>query len=484
MSTAIAANTTWDIETDVVVVGYGAAGCAAAITAHDAGARVTVLEKMPAGGGNSLLSSGIFFSPRSPEAARYVEALCFNKTSPEIIETYVEGCMRTVGWLKELGAEIEPFEPVDASYPRRIPSWPNFPAADEMEYCIVSGATDGFRAKPLWKLLSGNVESRGIAVMTGTPAKELITDGNGEVVGVVAEREGKRVSVRASKAVVLTCGSFEYNEAMREAYLPYTPLVPIGNPGNTGDGVMMAQKVGAALWHMSAFYGWFVFKTPEYPGGFSINFQAPSFVYVDKGGWRFTNEAGWESHERSKGTMTFLPERPNYPQLPVFAVFDEVARRKAPLVGRVAGISSYQWSLDNSREVERGWIRRANSFAELASQIGIDAKGLVRTIERYNENCKAGRDSEFNRSREALALIATPPYYAIPLWPACVTASGGPRRDKEARVVGEDGHPIRRLYVAGGLGSIWGFLTLTGGGLTDGMVFGRIAGRNAAREAN
>ncbi len=429
-----------------------------------------------------MLSSGILFAPTTPRAIKHVEAMCFNTTPQDVMEAYVDGCLRLDGWLRGIGGQTQIFDAPDVTIPRRLPCWPNFPGADDVEYRTVSGATDVFRAKPLWKLLANSVESRGIALMTNMAAKELATDLNGQVVGVVAEREGRRIAIEARKGVILTCGSFEYNEAMRDAYLPITPLEPLGHPGNTGDGLVMAQRVGASFWHMSTFYGWPVFKVPENGGTFSINFQAPSFIYVDKDGRRFTDEGSWESHERSKALITYMPNRPNYPHLPIYAIFDDVVRRKAPLVGRVATTSSYDWSLDNSAEVARGWIIRAGTIGELARRIDVDEAILVKTVDRYNENSGAGRDREFGRPRETLAPISTPPYYAIELWPGLATASGGPRRDREARVLGEAGRPVPRLYAAGGLGSIWGFLTLAGGGLTDGMVFGQIAGRNAAAE--
>lgn len=471
------------MESDVVVVGYGSGGAAAAITACDNGAKVIILEKMPAGGGNSRLSSGILFNPTGPGAIKHVEALCFNKTSKNVIQAYVEGCMRIKEWIKELGGETVGYQILNVIYPTLgIPNWPNFPGAEHTQLQIVAGgADDELPAMPLWRLLTNNVERRGIKVMTDTPAKELMTNQKGEVVGVVAEREGEKISIKAKKAVILTCASFDYNEAMKDTYLPLTPLYAIGNPGNTGDGIVMAQKVGASLWHMSSFFGWFVFKAPEYAPAFSINFHSPSFIFVDKDGRRFGDEVGWEGHERSKVLTIFMPDRPNYPHLPAYAIFDDVNRRKGP-VSRLSGAIDYKWSLDNSKEIAKGWIKRGRTIGELAKQISVDEATLTKTVSKYNEYFRVGRDADFGRSKATLEPIEVAPYYAIEIWPGLGTATGGPRRDKEARVLNNEGKPIPRLYAAGGLGSIWGLLTLAGGGLTDAIVFGRIAGRNAAAE--
>lgn len=472
------------IETDIVVVGYGSAGATAAITAHDKGARVIVLEKMPAGGGNSRLSAAMLLTATGPEAMKHVEALCFGKTSREIIEAYVEGCMRINDWIKELGGETVVYQNPVVTYPTSgFPCWPNVPGWEYTELRrVAGGGIDELPAMPLWRLLSDNVGRRGIEVMTNTPAKELITNERDEIVGVVAQREGGDISIKARKAVILACGSFEYNEAMKDAFLPLTPVYAIGNPGNTGDGLVMAQKVGAALWHMSSFFGWFVFKTAEYKAAFTIRFHHPSFIYVDKNGRRFANETGSEVHEVSKVLMTFVPSRNNYPHLPAYGIFDDVTRRKGPLCGIVSGANDYKWSLDSSKEISKGWISQGKTIGDLARRISVDEAILSNTIAKYNEYCKVGKDAEFDRSKETLEPIQVAPYYAIEIWPGIGTASGGPRRDKEARVVNNEGKPIPRLYVAGGLGSIWGFLTLSGGGLTDAIVFGWIAGRNAAVE--
>ena len=103
------------------------------------------------------------------------------------------------------------------------------------------------------------------------------------------------------------------------------------------------------------------------------------------------------------------------------------------------------------------------------------------TIRRYNEYCKVGKDADFGRSKEDLRVLE-PPFHAIRLWPAFVNTQGGPRRDKESRVLDPEGHPIPRLYAAGELGSIWGYLYQGACNITEALVFGRIAGENAAAE--
>ena len=130
----------------------------------------------------------------------------------------------------------------------------------------------------------------------------------------------------------------------------------------------------------------------------------------------------------------------------------------------------------------KGWIIRTKTIAELARRISADESTLESTIAKYNEYCEAGKDADFGRPKEHLRAIKGPPYYAIKLQPMLINTQGGPRRDKQARVIDVDGKPIPRLYAAGELGSIWGFMYQGANNVSECLVFGRIAGRNAAAE--
>lgn len=472
-----------EIQIDIAVIGYGGAGATAAITARDNGANVIILEKMPTGGGNTVLSTGILLVPKEQEAIHFVEALCFGTTSTEIIKSYINGSMMVNEWIKELGSEAEIYNPLDPVYPPRFPNWPHFPAVEHMELRRVTGPVGEKRGITLWRLLTGNVEHRGIQVMTNTQAKELVTNQQGEVIGVVAERDGQEISIQTKKGVILTCGGFEYNEDMRNTYLPLTPTYPSNHPGNAGDGIVMAQKAGAALWHMSSFSGGYTFKAPEYTAGFSLYFHNPSYIFVDKDGRRFADETGWETHNMWRMFMVFMRLHSNHPHLPAYAIFDDTVRRKGPLSGVIlSSVNEYKWSLDNSEEIAKGWIKKSKTINDLARQISIDEVILANTVAEYNEYCDTGRDVDWNRSKETLEPIKVAPYYAIEIWPSMGVTSGGPRRDKEARVLNNQGQPVPRLYSAGELGSIWGSLSTAGCNLMDAIVFGRIAGQNAANE--
>ncbi len=277
---------------------------------------------------------------------------------------------------------------------------------------------------------------------------------------------------------MLACGGFEADPELRDTYLPL-PLVSVGHQGNTGDSLTLAAQAGAALWHMSAFFGWFAFVHPDHLAGFTLDVHAPSFIYIDADGHRFADETGWEVHDKVRCATTYLPRRTNRPHQPGHIVFDEKARQAGPLNGIVGTPNDYVWSADNTAEVMQGWIKRGSSAEELAAATALPVESLTATLHAYERAVRAGYDNEFGRAAPTLVALE-PPLYAIEMWPGVATASGGPRRDAGARVLRPGGDPIPGLYAAGAAGSVWGHLTEHGGGLTDAIVFGRIAGSQAA----
>jgi len=476
---------------DVLVVGGGASGSVAAITAHDIGADVIILEKMPTTGGNCAVSGGNICTPTDMKFAEYLNILSFGTTDPDINEALVNGAMENVEWIRKMGGEITPFKmPPVKIFPglEEGPGWPHLPGSQYMvKYNIQKeGSEKDTSGARLWKLLNRNVESRKIRVMTNTAAKEIMKDENGEVVGVLAEAGGEGISIKAKKAVILTTGSFENDEALKWEYLSAKPVKFLGSPGNKGDGIRLAQKVGADLWHMTAMGCTIGFQAPEFEAAFSVAFLNEGFLFVDKYGKRFMAEVGLEIHDFARFFSHLDAKNVEYPRLPSWAIFDDETRRSGPLYAGVVGYNqlSYKWSSDNSTEIAKGWIIKAESVEELSDKISVDKSVLEGTVTRYNDHCRAGNDADFGRTSGTLRAIEGPPYYCIQIWPAVYACLGGPRRDKEARVLNPDGKPIPRLYSAGEGGSVMGFLGHGGVSLSDCIVFGQIAGRNAASEKN
>lgn len=462
-------------EVDVLVVGFGAAGATAAIAAHDAGASVTVVEKTSSGGGNCVHSGGFLFEVDGPRAVDHLDALCFGKTDRIVLEAYARGLPGVPDFLESLGGTTAPLGM--EAFGGMLPSWPHFPGAGHVRYRQFVPLPSERPGDGLWRVLEAAAREREIPVAYGSPALDLVLD-RGRVVGAVVGRDGERRRIAARAGVILASGSFEADPELRDTYLPL-PLVSVGHQGNTGDTLRLAQAAGASLWHMSAFFGWLSFVHPDYAAGFTLDVHAPSFICVDGDGRRFADETGWEVHDRVRSLTAYLPRRPNRPQMPGWIIFDEAARRAGPLHGIVGSPNGYAWSPDNSAEVAAGWIRRGADAAELAAATGLDPAVLQATLANYATAVTRRRDEEFGREAGMLVPLL-PPLYAIQMTPGVATASGGPRRDAQARVLRPGGMPVPGLFAAGAAGSIWGHLTEHGGGLTDAIVFGRIAGSSCA----
>ena len=487
----------WHYETDVLVIGLGAAGATAAITAHDLGAEVLVIDKAPEAlrGGNSRVSGQIVFWPNDVEKAKaYFFAMAgayTDRISESLVNVWAVEMHANRAWLEQLG-----FDPAFVS----SVEFPNLPGSDCVEVMLHGKGPYG--EARLWdQVLEPAYLDRKILTMFDTAAVRLISQG-GEIVGVEAEQNGKLLKIRARRGVILTCGGFQNNQAMvRNYFTDLSCCYPLGTPYNTGDGIRMAMAVGADLWHMNNLAGPFLaFKSPEHPVGCRLGAaKANSYIFVGGDGTRFIGEAANFKVENGRqwspikhGKVLRNGRFVQYPcPMPIYMVFDETVRQSGGICGKASGFTfgwdvihgdCYQWSADNTREVEKGWIKRANTIEELAMLIGLSTE-LTNTVQRYNSACEMGRDLEWDRNPATLAPLLTPPYFAINLYPASLNTQGGPVRNEHAEVIDVEGRPIPRLYSAGELGSIYAYRYQAGGNLGECFAFGRIAGRSAASQS-
>jgi succinate dehydrogenase/fumarate reductase flavoprotein subunit len=478
----------WDYTADVVVIGYGAAGGNAAIAAHDAGPKVLILEKMDQAGGNSGVCHGGMVIPDTvSDAIEYYRKLSFGTVDEGMLRGFAEAIVGVPQLLNRFGATLK--------IGKRNPDFPTLWKYSIPAFRFNPTGKDGFQ------FLSRLVEKRKIQVMLKTPANGLIQiPETGEVVGVKAENEGREIYIKAERGVVLSCGGYENNPEMF-GYYNYPGLIdfvfPHGTPANTGDGLKMASAAGAYLWHTAALqWASFCAKVPSKQFGVAIGARIPwnaktgNFVFVNKYGKRFMKETRSIYHYKGPlDVLHFDHEHAEYPNVPAYLIFDEVHRKSGPIstkppdpVGYATVHKIYDWSDDNSAEIEKGWIIKADTIADLAGRIKVDRRGLEETISQHNNYCTTGKDVEYNRSRDSMAPIKTPPYYALELGLVLVNTQGGPKHNKYGQVLDPDDKPIPRLYAAGELGSFFGFLYQVGTNYPEAWAFGRIAGRQAASE--
>ena len=328
----------WDVEADVVVVGFGAAGMAAAVTAHDLGAKVVILEKAPEGqeGGNTRVAGQGYLNTSSAEqAVAYLTALCGPYTVPEpMVQVWAEEMCQNNAWLASLGGD-----PQEHQHPPVGIEFPDLPGADCV-HKFHDGPTYGYSYT--WKLFERLVKQRPIPILYETPARELIQhDTTKEILGVRAQRGDRSIHVKARKAVVLTCGGFENNQEMIRDYLPGVPYCyTSGSPYNEGDGITMAMSVGADLWHMNNYAGpSMALKVPEVRTSFSM--QALHYSKEMPGGMivvgpdarRFTDEKFKTRHGKIPVNGRWLPLStpvPDVHDLRSHAVLRRPALRQAP----------------------------------------------------------------------------------------------------------------------------------------------------------
>ena len=484
----------WDKEADVVIVGYGGAGAVAAITAADAGAQVLVLEKQPADtetqtnqtNSTRLCYSAMMNFYNKEDAIRYLQFCSRGATPDDVIEAWAEYAISTKDWIESMGGTLTNGGQT-SEYPDTI-----VPGAYSYDMMVHENNGPG-----LWETLSTAAESRdNVEVVFETPGKELVKTCEGEIVGVVADSPEGEIAVKAKKAVILTTGGFEFDEELLNNYIYGYPCKFYANPGSTGDGLRMAQAAGAALWHMSLIGGRVIPYFPELGYGLGGGTPTP-FMLVTKYGKRWVKWP-WKSHSAWTQAMKFDTDLGEFPMIPSFSIFDHSPVSAGPLfsggrTGMMAMKGQYQWSEDNSVEIEKGWVLKGETIEELASVIAQDPEDagkmkpevLAETLSNYNQYCADGLDPEFGRSPETLIPLETPPYYALKMYPGGVNTFGGPKRDATSQVVDAFNNPIPRLYSAGELGSILGFLYAGGGwNICEIVVSGQLAGKNAAAETD
>jgi tricarballylate dehydrogenase len=489
-------------EADVVVVGAGNAALCAAMAAHEAGAKVVVLERAPQSetGGNSFFTAGatrfVFNNiaelrevldvseeeERTVDFGVYTAANFFDdmgrvtqyRCDPDLTEVLVSNSRPTLAWMKKKGVK---FEPMYGRQAHKV----------DGRFKFFGGQVCAF-----WGGGAGLVESEhriaktlGIPIVYETAAVSLVQEA-GRVVGVVVESGGLQSTIRA-KAVVLAAGGFESNAEMRARYLgPNWDLAKVrGTRFNMGDGINMAMRAGAmpcGHWSGAHAVGWDMnaptFGDREVGDGFQKH-SYPFSIMVNADGDRFVDEgADFRNFTYAKYGLDVLKQ----PGLFSWQVYD----------AKVTPLLRDEYRIRQVTKVE------ADSLEALAEKMeGVNPKGFLRTVKAFNEAVR--QDIPFNsvvkdgRCTEGLAVpksnwantIDTPPYQAYAVTCGITFTFGGVKVSPQAAVQSVAGAQIPGLYAAGEMvGGLFYFNYPSGTGLVSGAVFGRIAGTQAARHAS
>jgi len=459
------------LEADVVVIGAGGAGLAAAITAEQNGAKVIVVEKMPKVGGNTILAGGAVnaVEDRSEFAIKQNDSVFWHYTQtlsggdfqgdPELVMTLVSNAYDGIQWTKELGME-----------------W-----LGEDAVFTVSGGLWPRAWKPAGKASAGFFETYGkyidntdkIDLMLNTKAEEILVNEKGEVCGIVCTGEtGNTVTINA-KSVVVATGGFSKNVELRMAYdaiwgMLDEKVLSTNHPGATGDGVKMLQKLQADFIQMGNIQ--LLPLGDPVTGSLSGNIEhgVDSRIFVNKSGLRYGDEGG----RRDDMTRDLFAQQDAY----MWIVMDSDTYP--------TGDELNNFGESANQLVEAGRAVKADTLDELAVLMNVDAANLKATIAEYNEYCiggaKEGQADQFGRTLFG-APIDNGPFYAGARVPTVHHTMGGVRIDTLCRVYNESGEIIENLYAAGEVtGGIHGTNRLGGNALTDTIVFGRIAGESAA----
>ncbi|MDR1422483.1 MAG: FAD-binding protein [Coriobacteriales bacterium] len=486
---------TWEREADIVIVGMGSAGLGATIASltEDLG-EVLVLEVAPEeeAGGNSRVCGGICMVPDNPDnAILYQTDLNGSYEVPaENMQAWAEEICKNREWLEGLGAHLE-------ATSMASPEFPECPGADAIKVYLYDGQ---YGNQLFWTFMKEVAIDNGAHIEYSTRVTRLITNPlTNEVLGVTSE-DGR--NFKARKGVVLACGGFENNQEMLNQYFRGTASTVLfqGSPYNQGDGIKMAQSVGADLWHMNNYAGIGLSVRAESPDSRKatcLRFSSHDHIFVGPDGTRFMYE-----ERNALVRHGYMPIAGGYDlnSIPfkTYAIYGKEAFESG-LTMLSYNFSGWNSLLGPTPEpepaayIDKGIVFVADTPRELAEKIGINPEGLENTLATYATYVENNSDPEFGKGRAlfapgepeprvpAFTLEAIePPYYAMEICHTLLNSQGGPRRSPLGEVLDTEGNPILRLYAAGEMGCEYSFIYNGGGNFSEAMSSGRIAARNAA----
>ena len=500
-------------EVDVIILGTGAAGMAAALAAHEAGASVALIERWDRVGGTSAISGGVIWVADNPrmraagmqdsraDALAYFRSLDHGDLVDETLEAFVDKGPEALAFLEGLGAlKVSVLPGYPDYYTDRPGAKPEGSRALDHDlfdlnelgdwaariYAIeepkplmlretpIGGATTmpapevlgermalrqcGFGQAMVARLLKACL-ARGIEPIIGVETKQLVKHGE-RIAGIAGTRDGAPFALSARRGVIITTGGFEWDAELRQTFLRGPVTAPASPPTGTGEGLKLAMQAGAKLGNMTSAWWAPTLVTPDQPWASGeqraqiilIERTVPHSIMVNRSARRFCNEAA--NYSALGGVFhQFDPAHYDYRNLPAYLVFDAQFAARYPLGLRQPG------------QPMPDWVRRADTIEALAGQLGLDGATLAETVERFNANADEGHDPDFGRGTSAydhfygdrsrsgtavtLGAIREAPFYAVEISAGLLGTNGGPRTDGQGRILGHDGAAIPGLFGAG-----------------------------------
>lgn len=450
-----------DLQFDVVVVGAGGAGLAAANRAIELDAKVLLVEKMSFAGGATLLASGsitatgsklqaaLGIEPAVEDFLREHEAEATFPYDVELAAVHAKNSGRSIDFMIDLGVE---FQPELSAAPYRHQT------KDPYMFSFIQLAQDAILEK-------------GGQILLNTRATELRVDDHGVVNGIKAiDANGNEIEI-AAKSVILATGDYAANKDLLP--VEFHNLLNSGPTSSTGDGILMAQAIGAAVQDMdkAAFWANGIEGAPGQAiyawGRLLCQFGG---IYVNSEGKRFSKDV----MNDEEAAIAMLAEEMEGKK--VWVVYDQTARDALNDFGFPSVVSVWSASKEESELTENQHIWSAGSISELAEKIGVSEAELSNTVETFNSYVAAQADPDFGRADFA-SPFDHPPYYALTQRISIYPTIGGLKIDPEARVMSTSGTPIVGLYAAGDVTT--GVSTNGRDTLVPAIAFGLVAAETA-----
>lgn len=488
------------MSTDVIVVAGGLSGLAAAISAAENGAKVTIFEKANTTGGAANMGMGPLgvgspiqkhqmISLTPGEAFRKHMYYTHYTVDARMVRDYYFKSGETIEWLMDMGVE---FLGVQRAF--SAPENTRAYSDGEFTWHVVKpegGGAPGPRcATSMIKKMTEKAIELGVEIVYETPVTKIIME-NGQAVGVIAKnKSGEEIEGRGN-SIVLATGGFGDNPQMIKEQTGYEFGKTIFNfaiPGMKGDGIKMAWEAGAGQTKCSMEL---MYQLPDNMNHFILDgaFRQPC-LWVNRLGQRFMPEDQIANTTFTGNAITAQPG------LVAYAIFDSKLlkkyKKKGPdIISHVHPHDLYdhfdeQWE----RDLEAGYeaIAQADTIEELAAKIGIDVAGLVAQVEEYNEMCEAGHDDIFEKDRSYMQPIEKGPFYCCRQTVGAYGSIGGILINHKTEVMTQDYNVIPGLYAVGTdacniFGDSYPFI-LSGNTMGFCLNSGRIAGENAAAKLN